>query len=300
MNKCSDLNHRFGIKDTVVFKELSAGLICIDVNTPECEASVMLQGAQVLRWTPKNEQPVIWLSPAATYIPNKSARGGVPICWPWFGPHAEQTNFPAHGVARTSTWQVNSVQRLADGRIRLSFTLAQTVETGAYWSYDSPLTYSVTMGSVLELELVTRNDSNTDIIVGEALHTYFAVSDVRQVRVSGLHGCEYIDKVEGGQRKRQSGDVTIAGEVDRVYLETGAECVIEDDDWQRRIHIHSQGARSTVVWNPWIEKSAKLGDLGDSGYLRMLCVESANAAENVVTIPAGTEHRLCVKYQVTH
>lgn len=299
MNKIEDYNQRFGIKDSVVFIEDSIGLISIQVKTPHCEARILLQGAQILSWAPAGERPVIWLSPAAKYSPNKSVRGGIPICWPWFGAHAEHTDFPAHGVARTTVWQINTVEPLADGRIRLTFILPQTVETGAYWSYDTPLFYTITLGNTLELELLTRNDSNSDIVIGEALHTYFAVSDVRTVRISGLQDCDYIDKVDAGKRKHQSGDVTIAGEVDRVYLDTETECVIHDDSWNRRIHIQKQGSRSTVIWNPWIAKSAALGDLGENGYLHMLCVESANAADNVVTLPLAGEHRLWVKYQVS-
>ena len=298
MNKSNELNQRFGIKDTVEFREGPGGLTMIDVSTPEADATITPQGAQVLNWVPKNEHPVIWLSPAAKYVPNKSVRGGIPICWPWFGPHESHADFPAHGIARTSQWQVNSVVRSDDGHVRVVFTLPQTVDTGAYWPYVSPLQYTVTIGDSLELELFTRNESETDITLGEALHTYFAVSDVRRAKIGGLHGHWYLDKVDAGQRKEQNGDVSINSEVDRIYLDTGSQCVIEDSGWNRRIRIETQGSRSTVVWNPWIDKSGILGDLGDEGYLHMLCVESANAADNVVIVPAGGEHRLWVKYQI--
>jgi len=300
MNKSTDLNARFGVQDAVVFEEGPGGLIIIKVNNAGVKSSITLEGAQVLTWTPTGEQPVVWVSPEAKYVANKSVRGGIPICWPWFGPHGTQSSYPAHGVARTSIWQMNSVEILPDGRTQLNFALPQTVDIGAYWPYATPLQYVVTIGSSLELELITRNESETDITLGEALHTYFAVSDVRKVSVSGLQGCEYLDKVDGGNRKLQQGEVNIAGEVDRVYLDTTTECIIEDANWKRRIHIEKQGSRSTVVWNPWIEKGAKLGDLGETGYLNMLCVESANAADDVVTIPSGGEHRLWLKYHITH
>jgi glucose-6-phosphate 1-epimerase len=300
MNKSHDLNVRFGIEDSVIFKEGPGDLMFIEVHTPMADARLSLQGAQVLSWTPINERPVIWISADAMYLPNKSVRGGIPICWPWFGPHATQADFPAHGVARTSPWMVKSVEQVYDQAVRLVFTLPQTVETGAYWPFVTPLQYSVTVGSSLELELITRNDSENHIVVGEAFHTYFAVSDVRNVRVLGLEGYDYIDKVDGGKRKQQSRDITISGEVDRVYLHTDADCVIEDKDWQRRIHIQKLGSLSTIVWNPWIEKSARLGDLGENGYLHMLCVESGNAADNIVRIPAGEDHTLGVKYRISH
>ena len=299
MDKSTDLNARFGIENAVIFQQGPGGLIIVKITIADAEASIALQGAQVLTWTPAGEQPVIWLSSDAKYIANKSVRGGVPICWPWFGPHESQSSFPAHGVARTSIWQVNSVDVLSDGRVQLHFTLPQTVDIGAYWPYVTPLHYVVTVGRTLELELITRNESEADITLGEALHTYFSVSDVRNVRISGLNGCEYIDKVDGGSRKSQQGEVKIDGEVDRVYIDTATECVIEDINWQRRIHIEKQGSRSTVVWNPWIEKGSKLGDLGDAGYLNMLCVESANAADNVVVVPSGGQHHLSVQYHTT-
>jgi len=300
MNKSTDLNARFGVENTVNFEQGPGGLVIIQITISDAKASIALQGAQVLTWTPTDEQPVIWLSPEAKYIANKSLRGGVPICWPWFGPHESQSSFPAHGVARTSTWQVNSVDVLTDGRVQLRFTLPQTVDIGAYWPYVTPLHYVVTIGRTLELELTTHNESETEITLGEALHTYFAVSDVRSVHVNGLNGCEYIDKVDGSLRKLQQGEVNITGEVDRVYLDTTSECIIEDIGWQRRIHIEKQGSRSTVVWNPWIEKGAKLGDLGETGYLNMLCVESANAADNVATVTSGGQHQLWVKYSISH
>lgn len=300
MNKSHDLNVRFGIDDSVVFKEGPGDLMFIEVHTSKADARLSLQGAQVLSWTPINEHPVIWLSSDAMYLPNKAVRGGIPICWPWFGPHATQMDFPAHGVARTSPWQVKSVEQVYDQAVRLVFTLPQTVETGAYWPYVTPLQYSVTVGNSLELELVTRNDSENQIVVGEAFHTYFAVSDVRNVRVLGLQDFDYVDKVDGGKRKQQAGDITISGEVDRIYLHTDADCVIEDKNWNRRIHIQKLGSRSTIVWNPWIEKNARLGDLGVNGYLHMLCVESGNAADDMVSIQAGDEHSMGVKYRISH
>jgi glucose-6-phosphate 1-epimerase len=300
MTKSDELNDRFGIKNTVNFKQGPGGLTIIEVTTPTAEALLTLQGAQILRWAPKNEHPVIWLSPAAQYLPRKSVRGGIPICWPWFGPHATHSEFPSHGVARTSPWLVQSVEHVYDHDIRLVFTLPQTVEIGAFWPYVTPLYYSVTVGKTIELELVTSNESENEILVEEALHAYFAVSDIRYVRVVGLHGCEYLDKVDENKRKQQSGDISISGEIDRVYLDFDSECFIEDREWQRRIHIQTLSSRSTVVWNPWIEKAARLGDLGEQGYRHMLCVESGNTADNAVSVPAGGKHGLGVKYRISH
>src|SRR3569623_3022303 len=147
------------------------------------------------------------------------------------------------------------------------------------------------------MDLVTRNQSDGDIIITEALHTYFGVSDVRAFSGLGLDGTVYLDKVDGG-RRQQHGASTFSGETDRVYLATTAECIIDDPGLQRRIIIAKHGSRSTVVWNPWTEKAAKLGDLGDDGHLRMVCVESANAADDAEVVAAGGEHRLGVRSTV--
>jgi glucose-6-phosphate 1-epimerase len=167
-----------------------------------------------------------------------------------------------------------------------------------YWPYTTPLAAEITIGEQFEMELVTTNDGSSPVTISEALHTYFNIGDIAKVQVLGLDGCDYIDKVDGGDRKTQSGPVTINNEVDRVYLDTQNECIINDEQLKRRIHIKKSGSDSTVVWNPWIEKADNMGDLGANGYRNMLCVESANAMDNQVKIEPGSEHRLRVHYSV--
>src|SRR3569832_213308 len=156
----------------------------------------------------------------------------------------------------------------------------------------------ITVGDALEMELVTHNRSDEAMTLTEALHTYFGVSDVRAIIVMGLDGVDYLYLADGGRRKRQSGGVTFNGETDRVYLDTAADCVIEDPGYARRIRIAKRGSRSTVVWNPWIEKAAKHGDMGDDGYHKKEKVESANAADDALRIAPGDTHRLWVRYSV--
>lgn len=292
------LNRRFAREGRLHFQALDEGLAVADITTDLCTARIALQGAQLLDWTPAGEKPLIWLSKEAVFRAGKSIRGGVPVCWPWFGAHETRADYPAHGYARTVPWDLIAVEDMPDDRIRLDFCLQTSEATRAWWPYNSPLELYITLGDSLELELVTQNADTQAISITEALHTYFAVGDVRQVRVQGLTGCDYLDKVDAFTRKTQQSEIRIAAEVDRVYLDTQAECVIEDAAWQRRIHINKRGSHSTVVWNPWIDKSLAMGDMGQAGYLDMLCVESGNAASNVVTIPPGGEHRLWVRYHI--
>ncbi|MEK6550223.1 MAG: D-hexose-6-phosphate mutarotase [Pseudomonadota bacterium] len=310
------LNRTFGCGGQVVFKAGPGGLAVAEVNNAHGSAVIALQGAHVMTWAPRNEAPVIWLSKAAKFSPGKSIRGGVPVCWPWFGPHATESVFPGHGFARTVMWDVIEAQAMADGGTRLSFRIRQDDAIRAQWPHASEAMNIVTVGKTLELELVTRNTGATAITVGDAFHTYFEVSDIRHCRIDGLDGCPYLDKVDGGKRKQQTGPVTIGTEVDRIYLDSTAETatgaslhrgprldpiadiLIDDPGLKRRIRIAKRGSRSSVVWNPWADKAAKMGDFGANGYLNMVCVESSNAADDVVTIPAGGEHRLWVRYSV--
>jgi len=135
------------------------------------------------------------------------------------------------------------------------------------------------------------------------LHTYFQIGDIGAIRVRGLDGTEYVDSAGGGQRKRQAGAVSFAGEVDRVYLNTEAVCTIADPLLERCIEISKTGSRSTVVWNPWDQKAARFADLGGApsahgGWRQMVCIESANALDNQLTIAPGETHRLAVQYRV--
>lgn len=293
----SELNTRFGIPDQVRFELGPGGLPVVEVRNRQARASIALQGAQVLRWAPVGAEPVIWLSPDAKFAPGKSVRGGVPVCWPWFGPHPSETSYPGHGYARTVGWQPTSVAADAAGTTRLEFQLMETEATRAQWPHRTPVSLAVQVGSSLEFELVTRNEGDAPVVIGDALHTYFQVGDVRRIEILGLESCPYLDKVGGG-RQVQHGPVRIEAETDRIYLESSADCLIVDPVLQRRIRIEKRGSRSSVVWNPWIEKSAKMGDFGPDGYLRMVCVESTNAADDVVRIAPGGEHRLWVRYSL--
>ena len=293
------LNRQFGIAGQVTFGDMPGGMTVIEVHNALADATIALQGAHVMTWAPKGAHPVIWLSREAKLAPGKSIRGGVPVCWPWFGPHVTQPSFPGHGFARTVSWEVVRTEAAADGSTQLGFRIVDSGIPRAQWPYRTECQLSVSVGSALTMNLTTRNLGTEDIMIGDALHTYFEVGDVRRVAIHGLDGCSYLDKVDGGARKRQCGPVTIASEVDRIYLDSAADCEIEDPTLGRRIRISKRGSRSTVVWNPWVDKAAKMGDLGDEGYLNMVCVESANAAEDVVNVAAGDSHSLQAVYTVS-
>jgi D-hexose-6-phosphate mutarotase len=291
------LNKNFGIAGQLEFAQESDGMTVARISNTHAQSAIALQGAHIMTFQPKGEQPVVWLSPVAKLVQGKSIRGGVPVCWPWFGPHVSEPTFPAHGFARTAPWQVAASEMLPDGSTRITFELPQSSIPAAQWPHSCRLRLVATIGKTLTVELLTENTGNKTFEIGEALHTYFTISDVDQLRITGMEGCTYLDKVGVAQTRTQQGAIQISSEVDRIYLDTEADCLVEDSGFKRRIRIAKSGSRSNVVWNPWIEKSAKMGDFGsDTGYRGMVCVESANAASNVVTVAPGTIHSLRVVY----
>jgi len=294
------LNKAFGLTGTqasINFKMAKGGIPVVEIKNQQAQALICLQGAHLLSWIPRGKDEVIWVSEDASFAEGKSLRGGVPICWPWFGAHESNALFPAHGFARTVLWDIVSTKQLASGETRIDFILnTKRLDDSIQqmWPALTTVEYTLTIGAILKLELTTYNKSEQDIIVGEALHTYFNVGDISATCVVGLNGKDYLDKPDDFKRKNQSGDIFITGEVDRVFLQTADDVIINNK--KRKIRITKQGSQSTVVWNPGEQVADKMGDLGEDGYLQMLCVESANAAEDVVTIAAGESHSLRVVY----
>ncbi|HEU0219473.1 MAG TPA: D-hexose-6-phosphate mutarotase [Gallionella sp.] len=317
MTTAQQLNTQFGIDGHLVFSEdapvkgtppdtrpagglgAASGLIVAEIRNPQATATLCLQGAHLMTWQPSSQSvPGIWLSRDARLAAGKSIRGGVPVCWPWFGAHTSEPGFPAHGYARTAPWQVVESGVEPNGATRLTLRLIECEKTRAQWPYSCRLELTVIVGEALRMELSTENTGESDFVISEALHAYFQIGDISAVRVTGLTGCDYWDKVGTSTLKKQDGAIQFTGETDRVYINTAAECVIEDDKLKRRILVAKSGSLSTVVWTPWTAKADRMGDLGQpDGWREMLCVESANAIDNAVHVAAGTRHTLIVEYR---
>ena len=291
------LDREFGIAGSIEFRTGDQSAVVAEVCTADATASIARQGAQLLTWAPDGQAPVIWLSPAARFIAGKSLRGGVPVCWPWFGAHPDDAAKPAHGFARNVDWNVVETARLGEA-VRVVLRLIPESAQRELWPHSAELTLTVTVGERLRLELATRNTGAKPFTITQALHTYFHVDDIGSTRIEGLDGKAYIDRVGGDARLVQDGPVTVTGELDRIYLDCPGKTTIIDESLQRQIHITKQGSRSYVVWNPWVEKSARLGDMGEDGYRHMICVETCNAWDDVVDVAPGTEYTLSTEYSV--
>jgi D-hexose-6-phosphate mutarotase len=298
MIKVDELNRYFGINDTLRFREDPSGLIVAEIKNGNGEASLCLQGAHLMRYRPADQAvPIVWLSEQAKIAPGKSIRGGAPVCWPWFGPHESEPSFPGHGYARTVPWRVIESGTEPNGATRITLRMIESTAFNTQWPHPSILELTAIVGDSLRVELVTENTGSSDFTIGEALHTYLQIGDIGEVTVAGLEDADYWDKVGDLTRRTQSGPISFYGETDRVYVNTESECIVQDARLKRNIRIIKSGGRSTVVWTPWSEKAEKMGDLGsNNGWRRMVCVESGNALDNRVIVPAGTKHKLIVEY----
>lgn len=285
---------------TIMQVEGNGGLPMIKVSNTHADALISVYAGQVLSFTPKGAADVLFVSDKAYYAAGKAIKGGVPICWPWFGADPEGKGRPAHGFMRNRMWEMWGSSENADGSTTVTLGVESSPETLAIWPHAFKLAMEITVGKTLQLALVTQNTGDASFNITQALHTYFSVGDIAQTTVTGLEGTQYIDKAAGagGAIKQQEGAVSIAAEVDRVYLGVPAELVIADGAQNRTIRITSSGNKTAVVWNPWVEITASMGDLQDDDYTRFVCVETTNAADDVVEVPAGGEFRLVVEYSL--
>ena len=252
------------------------GLPKVIVQTAWSRAEIYLHGAHVTGFQKNDEPPLLFMSAASEFAPGKAIRGGVPIIFPWFG---GREGFPAHGFARTTAWELKETSQFPDGSVRLRFILP-----GAE---NFQVEYLVTVAESLTLELAVGNTGDRDATFETCLHTYFQISGIDAISITGLTGSHYQDKVAGTMETETAAAIRISSEVDRVYFDTTATTEIEDPGLGSKIRIAKSGSNSTVVWNPWIDKSKRMPNFGDDEYPQMVCVESGNVAQNQTTLPPG-------------
>lgn len=298
MKSIEELTEQFGVTGEIDFSRGTGGLICVNITTGGGTAQLYLHGAHLTSWTPTGGGDVLWTSRDSWYEDAKPIRGGVPICFPWFGPNAENPDAPAHGFARISTWDVESVKHHDDGRAAVTLLLKSSDATRKLWDADFELRYTVTVGATLTISLETKNIGNAPLSLTQALHSYFAIGDIHNISIAGLKGVEYISKVEGVRTQQGDTDITFAGETDRVYINTTDTCVLTDPGMGRSITITKAGSDSTVVWNPWSDKARIMPDFADDEWGGMVCIETANALDNVVTVAPGESHTISAEMSV--
>ena len=305
MADAKSLQEKFDLPGVLRFEPSPTGLTFVHVSLPHTQATLCTQGAHLMQWQPAGHSPVLYLSERTHYAPGKAIRGGIPVIFPWFGDRHDGNPGPAHGFARTSEWDLAFVALTGSGddaELHLDFTLAPS-ELSRSLGFDhfrAGCRFTIGIELRIDFSVVNSTLNRGPLTIEQALHTYFAVGDVRKVSIDGLGGATYIDKLDGNARHTQPpGPIQLTGRTDRPYLNTDATCVLHDPVGKRAITIAKHGSLSTVVWNPWQELAATMADMQPDDWIHMACIETANVADNALTLQPGEAHLMRLTISVT-
>ena len=259
----------------------------IEIKNSLASAKIALQGAHIFHYARKSEEPILWLSERSDFENGKAIRGGVPICWPSFG--TNNPDLPQHGFARTSLFKHIETKEIDKDTTQVTLRLRHSNETLKLWAYKFELELKVTVSDSLTMELTTTNLDTKAFKITQALHSYFSVSNISDIKIRGLDAKPYFNALSGEQNL-QDGDIIFQEEVDRVYQEADAEIVLVDK--KRTIAIMNEGSSSVVVWNPWVDKCKRMSAMRDDAYKEFVCIESANAMEDFKILEPNCSHTL--------
>ncbi|MFT5788658.1 MAG: glucose-6-phosphate 1-epimerase [Shewanella sp.] len=271
----------------VTTKKHANGLEYVDINTPYCKARIFLQGAQIEHFEPVGKKPLLWVSSADDYQPGSGIRGGVPVCWPWFG-MSSTPNFPQHGFARTRIWTLDSV-KMQDDAVEIKLTLPLTDSDRVFWPHNTSVEMLFRLNETLSVSITNINHGDYDVSLTQALHSYFPIGDIHQLKATGFEGANYIEFAKGPFPQAQD-HVDFTRETDRVYTELGSTQALHTVDGV--IEVSRENSKSAVLWNPWIDKSQRLSRFNDEDYLSMVCLEAANVLDDKVTLAPNESHTL--------
>ncbi|MEN6297228.1 MAG: D-hexose-6-phosphate mutarotase, partial [Rectinema sp.] len=277
------------LPECVYVEEGAGGLPLLHVRNRYAECSIYAYGAHVVSFKPHGERDLLWLSPYSRFSEGAPIRGGIPLCFPWFGKHRTRDDLPLHGFVRTRFWNLESAEVLADGRTKLVFSVESGESTSESWPYRFRLELSVTVGKMLEMALTVQNLENLPIICEDGFHTYMRVEDLRQCEVTGVDRLEYIDRIQGDTRARQRGPARFEGEMVCAFMHVPPVLELLALG-HRRIHIEQENMNSAVLWNPGEKAAAENPEIRDT-WKQFVCVESANCLDCQLEIPALGYHR---------
>jgi glucose-6-phosphate 1-epimerase len=301
MQNKTQLNQQYGIKDQLQFSLGDNGFVMIDISNQFAKARISTYAGQIISYQPNSaKEDLFFLSDKVQYQEGKAIRGGVPICWPWFGDDTSGFERPPHGFVRNQQWDILSTETLEDGRTSVVLTTADTDMTRELWHYEFNLELQLIIGLNLEMKLKTKNTGKQFFTITQALHTYFKVSDVSNVLIKGLDGKPYIDKLDAFAVKQQADDIIVSQEIDRIYQKSPKQISLTDSGFNRTITISSYGSDTTIVWNPWLTSISKIADLNLESYRNFVCVETANVfTDSLTIIPPGREHVVTTVFSIS-
>jgi len=290
MINIDQLNDKFSLNGKVKFDKPENGLVYLNVSNKYADASICLYGANVTSFRPYHSKEILWLSPKSSFEVGKPIRGGIPVCFPWFGPNKTDPKQPQHGFGRLMYWDVSETANQPGGETMIRLQLCASEETKFYWPHEFCAELSVLVGKTLEVNLKITNQSAESFEYTCALHTYYHISSIENISITGLLGASYHNQSEPCEFIQESPKIKICKAETRHYHNTEANCMIEDPDFGRKISIAKAGSKITTIWNPGKETSAKIEDLPDDAYLCFVCVEAVNAFDDVIRLTPQESH----------
>lgn len=288
------LNKSFGIAGKVNFFKGKGGLTTVEINTKDAKSEISLYGAQLLSFAPQGQQDIIWMSENSLFEEGKAIRGGIPLCFPWFGPHATDTSKPQHGFARLQYWEVKEIKQTTDEVVIVKLNLQQSESSLALWPFHFNAMAQFTIGKTLEVDLTVTNTGTEHFEYSDALHTYFNISSIDTIGIEGLQDATYYDGFGMNLKTQHPSVLYFNTETNRRYVNSTGNCIIHDKDRNRNIVVEKAGSKVTVVWNPGEEIAKTISDIQPGGYKTFVCVEPANAYAgiDIITLQPGQSHTL--------
>lgn len=290
ISNTDELNKTFGLGGKIRF--ITENKLIKFIATSK--ASVLegyLQGAHITSFIPKDSSDVLWLSPIAKFEHGKAIRGGIPICWPWFGKHPVDTSFPQHGFARNSLFEVAQTAELNNGDLQIILSMQESEASLKLWPYKFKLNLIITFGASLSIELKTENTDSQTFTISEAIHSYFAIKDISTTQLQGLENTPYYDQLLESDTRQANSATKFDQEVDRIYRAPVNELFILREGLAKT-RIQQVHGNTVVVWNPWLEKAKSMGDFPDNGFSQMLCIEAANTRYGSIILAPGEHHSI--------
>jgi glucose-6-phosphate 1-epimerase len=285
-----ELNDKFSIEGEVGFAELEENMAFITVSNKYADADICLYGAHITNFKPQKTMPVLWMSPETNFKEGKPIRGGIPVCFPWFGPHKTDSAKPQHGFGRLMNWNVHETASLPTGETRIRLQLCSSEKTKAYWDFDFCAELTVIVGKMLTATLTVTNTSVLPIEYTCALHSYYQISSIEEIAIEGLQNTRYFNQLDSGDYIQESLFLRIKQAETRHYYDTKTDCIIHDPLFGRRIRVAKSGSKITTVWNPGEETCRKIDDIPDDGFHAFVCIEAVNAFNDVIKLAPGESH----------
>jgi len=294
MTALSELNKKNSVPGVVSFESHADDIVDMIVSNQYADARICLYGAQITSFKPKNEPDILWMSSGSNFEVGKAIRGGIPVCFPWFGPHKTEFEKPQHGFGRLMIWDLTETAVLPNEETLIRLELCSSEATKLFWPYDFIAEIKVIIGKTLKATLKVTNTSPTHFEYTCALHTYYNISDIEAITIDGLGGAVFHKHGEPGEFRQVTSLLEIHQSVDRHYHDTEVTCIISDSRFGRKILVNKSGSKVTTVWNPWVEGCAKMSDMPDDAYKTFICVEAVNSFDDAIVLNPGESHETSV------